>query len=111
ACACVEDVVALEAVPAEVRPAQRAVGLAVDLLRLVLPHVADHDPATVEREPERVSQAEREDLVAPPPAHEGVRVRHPIALAVALRADSKKLAEELVWVLRVAGLVARPSTV
>src|SRR5439155_6874765 len=53
----VEGVTALEPVPAEVRPAQRAVGLVVDLLGGVLADIADRDPAAVEGKAVRVAQA------------------------------------------------------
>src|SRR5688500_11129655 len=98
----------------------------VDLLARALPDVADRDVVAIEREAERVAQADRPDLVATFLAHEGILLRDPVArrgcasrrpstcvLALfglgLLRVDAKKLSEELVQAARVVELVV-PTT-
>ena len=108
----VEPVPPLEVVPAEVRAAKRLAALEVDLLPAVLADVADHDAPLVEGEPERVSQAERVDLVAAGLADVRVALRDAVRLlALSVRVDPQQLAEQDVAVLRVLVRVAAAAAV
>ncbi len=108
----VEAVVALEAIPAEVRAAQAPARLVVDLLPAVLAHVAEHDPTAVEREPVRVAQAARVDLVLARPADIWVSPRRPVgARAAPVGVDAKELAKQDALVLRVLPRIAGAATI
>ncbi len=104
--------VPLEVVPAEVGAVKSAAAFEVDLLPEALPDVADQDPAVVEREPERVAQAECVDLVSAALADEWVAAGRPVGLrAVLVGVDSQELAQQLVLVLSVLVRVARAAAV
>ena len=104
--------VPLEVVPAEVGAVKSAAAFEVDLLPETLPDVADQDPAVVEREPERVAQAECVDLVPAALADEWVAAGRRVGLrAVLVGVDSQELAQQLVLVLSVLVRVARAAAV
>src|SRR5215211_5102315 len=97
--------------PAEIRTARLRERQEVDLLEAILARIGDGDVAgdAVERDPSRVPQPIRPDLVAPRPADEGVAGRDRVAARRWV--DPQDLAEQLAPVLCDAGRIARRATV